>query len=170
MLENYFKLFKLPQQCEINVNELKARFRELQQVVHPDQHATGTNKEQLIAGQMSAYTNDAYQTLKNPLSRYKYLLSLNGFEFTEHTHQDTGFLMLQMQLREDLAEISEEKDPEQAIENFQKNLSNMTSNQTGAFKCAFLAEDFKQAYQEVVKLQFFDKLLQDVERLEDQLL
>ena len=154
----------------MNQSELNARFRQLQQAVHPDQHAAGTAKEQLIASQMSAHINDAYQTLKKPLLRYQYLLKLEGFEFKEHTHQDTSFLMLQMQLREQLAEIEQSTDVELAISRFTEQLDNLHANQQSAFKNAYLAHEFPQAYQEVVKLQFFDKLLLDVERIEDQLL
>ena len=170
MQDNFFELFQLPVQCDLEQSELNARFCQLQQAVHPDQHAAGTAKEQLIASQMSAHINDAYQTLKKPLSRYQYLLSLKGFEFKEHTHQDTSFLMLQMQLREQLAEVEQADDVEQAISEFIQQLNDLHSNQVGAFKNAYLAQDFTQAYQEVVKLKFFDKLLLDVERLEDQLL
>ncbi|BCE03220.1 Fe-S protein assembly co-chaperone HscB [Marinicellulosiphila megalodicopiae] len=167
---NYFELFELTEGFEIDINELNARFRFLQKAVHPDQHAMGTSKEQLLAQQLSAKTNDGYQTLKTPLLRYRYLLSLKGLEFKEHTHKDAGFLMLQMQLREDLSEIDiHANDVDAKIDAFNEQLQNMITNQTGAFKNAYLAQDYNGAYNEVVKLTFFEKLKQDVERLEDQL-
>jgi len=167
---NYFELFGLSDSFDIEISELNARFRFLQKAVHPDQHAMGTSKEQLLAQQLSAKINDGYQTLKTPLLRYRYLLSLKGLEFKEHTHKDAGFLMLQMQLREDLSEIdTKDAKAEEKIDAFNAQLNNMINHQTGAYKSAYLAQDYNSAYNEVVKLTFFEKLKQDVERLEDQL-
>jgi len=168
--KNYFEIFEINESLDIDIAQLNARFHFLQKAFHPDQHAMGTNKEQLLAQQLSAKVNDGYQTLKTPLLRYRYLLSLKGLEFKEHTHKDTGFLMLQMQLREELSEIDINSDnAEDKIDAFSHSLTEMINNQTGAYKSAYLAQDFHSAYNEVVKLTFFDKLKQDVERLDDQL-
>ena len=168
--KNYFEIFELSESFDIEINELNARFRFLQKAVHPDQHAMGTSKEQLLAQQLSAKINDGYQTLKTPLLRYRYLLSLKGLEFKEHTHKDTGFLMLQMELREDLSEIDiNDANVDDKIDAFNTQLNNMINHQTGSYKSAYLAQDYNSAYNEVVKLTFFEKLKLDVERLEDQL-
>ena len=48
----------------------------------------------------------AWQTLRHPLMRAEYLLSLHGFDLAseQHTVRDTAFLMEQLELREELDE------------------------------------------------------------------
>ena len=66
---DYFTLFGLPAGYEIDTQALAARFQDLQRQYHPDKFASGTQAEQLAAVQHSATINQAWQTLRNPLSR-----------------------------------------------------------------------------------------------------
>ena len=54
--------------------------------------------------QPTALVNEAFQTLKNPLRRGRYLLQLRGIDTDEEidTAMDSAFLMEQMELRESL--------------------------------------------------------------------
>ena len=47
--KNYFELFELPVQFEIDVADLNARYRKLQQQFHPDRYASGSDQEQRMA-------------------------------------------------------------------------------------------------------------------------
>lgn len=109
---DYFTLFGLPAGYEIDTQALAARFQDLQRQYHPDKFASGTQAEQLAAVQHSATINQAWQTLRNPLSRAEYLLSRHGFDLAseQHTVRDTAFLMEQLELREELDEIEQAKD------------------------------------------------------------
>ncbi|WP_320752483.1 co-chaperone HscB, partial [Enterobacter roggenkampii] len=116
---DYFTLFGLPAQYPIDLQALTIRFQDLQRQYHPDKFASGTQAEQLAAVSQSATINQAWQTLRHPLARAEYLLSLHGFDLAseQHTVRDTAFLMEQLELREELDEIEQAKD-EARLESF----------------------------------------------------
>ena len=96
---DYFTLFGLPAQYPIDLQALTIRFQDLQRQYHPDKFASGTQAEQLAAVSHSATINQAWQTLRHPLTRAEYLLSLHGFDLAseQHTVRDTAFLMEQLE-------------------------------------------------------------------------
>ena len=120
---DYFTLFGLPASYTLSLEPLAARYQELQRQYHPDKFASGSAAEQLAAVQQSATINQAWQTLRHPLTRAEYLLSLHGFDLAseQHTVRDTAFLMEQLELREELDEIGKAKD-EARLESFIKRV------------------------------------------------
>ncbi len=77
---DYFTLFGLPARYQLDTQALSLRFQDLQRQYHPDKFASGSQAEQLAAVQQSATINQAWQTLRHPLMRAEYLLSLHGFD------------------------------------------------------------------------------------------
>jgi molecular chaperone HscB len=75
---DYFTLFGLPAQYQIDIQALTSRFQDLQRQYHPDKFASGLSRTAAV--QQSATINQAWQTLRNPLTRAEYLLSLHGFD------------------------------------------------------------------------------------------
>ena len=67
---------------DIDTAELAVRYRELQRRVHPDKFANASDQERRLSLQMTAQVNEAFQTLKDPVRRGRYLLSLRGVEST----------------------------------------------------------------------------------------
>ena len=120
---DYFTLFGLPARYQLDTQALSLRFQDLQRQYHPDKFASGSQAEQLAAVQQSATINQAWQTLRHPLMRAEYLLSLHGFDLAseQHTVRDTAFLMEQLELREELDEIEQAKD-EARLESFIKRV------------------------------------------------
>ncbi len=53
---------------------LTRRFREMSRVYHPDRWANADSETQTVALDGAALVNDAYRTLRDPLSRAEYLL------------------------------------------------------------------------------------------------
>ena len=123
---DYFTLFGLPASYTLSLEPLAARYQELQRQYHPDKFASGSAAEQLAAVQQSATINQAWQTLRHPLTRAEYLLSLHGFDLAseQHTVRDTAFLMEQLELREELDEIEQAKDS-QRLDAFMQRVSEM---------------------------------------------
>ena len=66
---NHFELFGLPTQFQLDGGLLSSQFRELQKRFHPDNFATASERDRLMAVQKAAQINDAYQVLKHPISR-----------------------------------------------------------------------------------------------------
>jgi molecular chaperone HscB len=107
--QNHFRLFGLPQSFEIDSGQLDLHYRALQAQVHPDKSAHLSETEQRLAMQHSTQVNEAYQTLRNPLKRARYLLSLHGVDTQEETNtaMPVDFLMEQMEWREAVAEADD---------------------------------------------------------------
>nr|WP_086941249.1 co-chaperone HscB [Thaumasiovibrio occultus] len=168
---NHFDLFRLPSGFAVDGNLLSERFRELQRQFHPDNFATASERDRLMAVQKAAEINDAFQTLKNPIRRAEYLLTLQGVELhgEQQTMQDPEFLMAQMMLREQLEEIPESSDPEGALAEFDDEVTSLYREQVSAFMAAFDAQDYESAADVVRKLKFIVKLQQEVERIEESL-
>jgi molecular chaperone HscB len=112
LTRNFFDVFDIPVSFEIDIEQLSTKYRRLQHAVHPDKFANGTDQEKALSAQQSAMINDAFQTLKSPLSRSRYLLEMLGVEFSDNqTSMDSDFLMQQMELREAIAETKHSQDP-----------------------------------------------------------
>lgn len=168
---DYFTLFGLPAQYPIDIQSLTVRFQDLQRQFHPDKFASGSPAEQLAAVSQSATINQAWQTLRNPLARAEYLLSLHGFDLAseQHTVRDTAFLMEQLELREELDEIDQAKD-EARLESFIKRAKAMFDARHQQMVEQLNNQTWDVAADTVRKLRFLDKLRSSAEQLEEKLL
>jgi len=171
---NYFELYSLKPAFAVDLTRLALTYQQLQQLTHPDKFATASEQEKLLAVQKNAQVNDAYHVLKSPLSRAEYLLELQGVELQheQKTMQDTGFLMQQMEWREQLAEVHLSKDPLAELEALDDELQNEVARHLRLVEQLLnngLAADLQQAADEVRKLKFLYKLLDEIELLEDKL-
>ncbi|MCO7253073.1 co-chaperone HscB [Dickeya oryzae] len=169
---DYFTLFGLPIRYKVDGSLLASRFQELQRQFHPDRFAASPERDRMMALQQAATINNAYQALKHPLKRAEYMLSLHGFDLSseQHTLHDTAFLMEQMALREELDEIERRPDAESALAAFAQRLQGMTCQRSEQMVSELDAESWSDAADTVRKLRFFDRLQQQVEQLEEQLL
>ncbi len=100
--DDHFALLGLPRRQSLDRAALESRYRDVLARVHPDRHAGGTAIDQRLAMQWATRINEAYQTLKSPLGRARYLLTLGGHEVgsESNTAMPASFLMEQMELRE----------------------------------------------------------------------
>ncbi len=173
MQEDYFELFGLPQSYEVSLQTLSERFRDLQRVVHPDRYAAADEREKRLSVQYAAEVNDAYQTLKDPVLRAIYLLHCRGVDaqMENNTVMDTAFLMQQMEWREALDEVHKCADPEAALDNLRRDIVEaMQSCQSGfAERWQSNGEQLKAAEDLVRKMQFIDKLIQQLDQFEEAL-
>jgi molecular chaperone HscB len=169
--KNYFDLFGLPVAFRLNLADLSARYRELQRVVHPDRFAAADAHSQRLSLQNATLVNEAYETLRQPLTRAQYLLELRhiALDDEQHTLNDPAFLMQQMDLRERLAGIRNVPDPMVQLAELLEEIDARVRAQVA--ELAVLFDDrwddrLGQAVQAVQKLQFLTKLLSDAEAAE----
>ena len=157
-----FTLLGLPQTQALDRPLLDARRRELQAQVHPDRFASDDAAAQRLAMQWAVRVNEAYQRLKDPLSRAAYLCELRGVpvQAERNTAMPAAFLLQQMQWREAL----EEADTLAAVDDLHDEVL--------AFYKAQLAQlaqhidgvpDLAQAAQVVRGLMFVEKFLLDLQ-------
>ncbi|MGR5380546.1 co-chaperone HscB [Vibrio harveyi] len=169
---NHFELFGLPSQFQLDGSLLSSQFRELQKRFHPDNFATASERDRLIAVQKAAQINDAYQILKHPISRAEYILAENGTEIRgeQQTMQDPMFLMEQMELREELEDIADSSDPESALFDFDSKVSKMYKQHLASVEQELDQGLWAEAADRVRKLKFIAKLKNEIELVEDKLL
>ena len=100
--DSHFDLFHLPARFSLDLNELEHAYRTVQAQVHPDRFAAAGEAQKRVAMQWAARANEAYQTLRDPLKRAGYLLSLRGVDVgaADNTAMEPAFLMQQMEWRE----------------------------------------------------------------------
>ncbi|MCC4785588.1 co-chaperone HscB [Vibrio splendidus] len=169
---NHFELFGLPLQFQLDGSLLSSQFRDLQRQFHPDKFAIASERDRLLAVQKAAQINDAYQVLKNPISRAEYLLVQHGEDIRgeQQTMQDPMFLMEQMELREELEDIADSSDPEDALFAFEGKVSKMYKQQLSALQQELESEAWLEAADRVRKLKFIAKLKNEIELVEDRLI
>ncbi len=157
---DFFSLLQLPRCYDIDLTLLTERYYQLQKQVHPDYFVTASDQEKQAAAQASAYLNQAYTTLKSPLARAQYLLTLRGVAADKDAtiSHDADFLLQQWQLRERLAEIAEQDNSRAALVTLAEDVRQLIDNAYCALQEAFKAENDQAAADAVIKLQFFCKL------------
>jgi molecular chaperone HscB len=171
---NYFELFGLPVSFEIDRASLTERYRDLQRTVHPDKYANATDRERRLSVQQASLINEAFETLKSPLGRARYLLELHGLAVNDesNTVMDPVFLMQQMEWRESLEDIAANKDFD-GLAAFIDDVSQQRKGLVNELKTFFADVDeeaLKQAHSLTLQMQFLDKLITEAENLEETML
>jgi molecular chaperone HscB len=167
---NYFELFGLPTQFEIDLTLLDQHYRKLQSEVHPDRFVTASANERMQSMQVATQANEAYQTLKNITARARYLLQLNGVETLEesNTAMPADFLMLQMEWREAIDDANVAKDVS-ALDALLIEIKQMAKTLSQNLSGQFAEKAYLQASESVRKLSFIDKINADINRAIEQL-
>lgn len=170
-MPDYYRIFGLPVSFDIDSNLIAERYRELQRAVHPDRFASAGDRERREAVVQAANINEAYQTLKSPLRRARYLLQLRGVAFDDEKETTfvPEFLMEQMELREALAEVRGQSDAFAALTVIIDDINQRIAAMLDAFQRALDGNDLAEAKQIVQKLQFLNKLKQESEDIEAEL-
>ena len=77
---DYFSYLGVPRKLNLDAADLEQRFRALSRQFHPDYFYNAAPAERRASLERSSYLNDAYRTLRNPISRLEYLLSVEGLD------------------------------------------------------------------------------------------
>ncbi len=171
---NYFELFSLSTQYEIDTALLAERYRDLQRAVHPDKFANASEQDKRLAVQRAAQINDGFNTLKHPILRAEHMLSLKGIDLSHEstTVKDTQFLMQQMEWRESLEELADSDDPDELIEQLHDSFNEHQAAFTAQLSERVLSDDLEvlqQAADLIRKMKFMAKLQEELARAEDAL-
>lgn len=162
---DHFALFGLGRAQGIELSALDLRFRELQAQVHPDKHAQASDTNQRLSMQWATRVNEAYQTLKLPLSRARYLLHLLGHDaqVESNTAMPMEFLMAQMELREVVAEAKVGAD-DTALDGLRRDLvAAMKQEYQRLQDLIDVRHDYPAAAGLVRQLMFQEKLLHEID-------
>jgi len=134
----------------IDTKALQREFFALQQKAHPDTAAHVRTAE----GPSSAFINKAYSTLKDPLTRAQYLLSLNGIDVVDDEMlkvDEQELLMLVLETREEIEAVQNE----QGLMSIREENDMRTNRSIGILEEAFAEQDLEKAKMEAVKLRYW---------------
>lgn len=165
--QSYFELFSLPVQFTLDKSLLARNFRKLQAKYHPDRFVNANDQQRRIAVQSTGYINEANEVLKSPRLRAQYLLELAkvDFELCDTTH-DMPFLMAQMETREALEEASSSLDQ---VDKIGKQVKQDTQALEDSFQQNLQTGNLEQAKDAVLKMKFYERLSDEVKRLQEKL-
>jgi molecular chaperone HscB len=106
---DYFAFFGVPQKLTLDLATLEQRFHSLSWKLHPDHFARSSEDERQLSLDLSSQLNDAYRTLRDPVARVEYLLSLNGMRKEGQKKQQAPPELLEevFDLNESLDELRE---------------------------------------------------------------
>jgi molecular chaperone HscB len=143
-------------QFNIDINRLQKSYRIIQAEIHPDKFVSASQIEKNQSLIKSTEVNDAYQTLKNPIKRARYLIKINLNSELKNSTLPPRFLMQQMEWEEHLESISEQKSELEKFRllihsEYQKNLSNLES-------ACDTDKNWDGAMEILNEIQFIDKL------------
>ncbi|WWP00547.1 MAG: Fe-S protein assembly co-chaperone HscB [Candidatus Dasytiphilus stammeri] len=168
---NYFKIFGLPINFNIDNKLLEARFHNLQRQFHPDRCLLDSENK-LDSLTKSALVNQAWKVLSNPLLRAEYLLLLHGFDVNNEQHNnlmDTNFLKLQFNLREELQNI-EQRACLKELSKFMNQIELSISQINSQIEKEIESQDWDKAVHTLLKIRMFTRLRFKIEDLENKLL
>ncbi len=161
---NHFDLFGLPMSFALDAERLDKAYRDIQAEIHPDKFAHAGESEQRLAMQWTTRVNEAYQTLKKPFERARYLLALNGVDAMDarNTSMPPDFLMQQMEWREALEDARTDKDTA-ALESLEKALRDEARDLRARLGILLDEQhDYVRAGDTLRKLRFMDKLQEEI--------
>ncbi|MDO8414051.1 MAG: Fe-S protein assembly co-chaperone HscB [Gallionellaceae bacterium] len=162
--QNFFVLFGLPIRYQLDQTLLNQHYHTLQAQVHPDKFSHLSEAERRVSMQWATRVNEAYQTLRNPIKRARYVLSLHSIDTQEETNtaMPADFLMQQMEWREAIAEAQQEGDVSLLTE-----LETRMQHEVHELESQLAAKidgekNYRAAAAEVRKLKFLEKLMEEI--------
>jgi Fe-S protein assembly co-chaperone HscB len=166
---NYFELLGLPESVELDRSALERAYQSLQSQWHPDQFAGADATTRARAVQQTSLINDAYRTLREPVSRAAHLLALRGIEpdRLEQRELDPAFLFEQMEWRE---ELEAKRGNEAALGQLGVKVDERFKTTWRVFAEALAKEALSEAKREFHKLQFLGRLQYEINEAEALLL
>jgi molecular chaperone HscB len=161
---DHFALFGLNRGFRLDLSDLDSRYRDIQAQVHPDRFAHAGEAERRLSMQWATHANEAYQTLKKPLERAKYLLHLTGHDIQaeSNTAMPADFLMEQMEWREAVVEARSGGDHHE-LEHLHNRLRGDINSRYVELGDLLDASDFSGAIDRVRRLMFLEKLLYEID-------
>ncbi len=161
---DHFSLFGLNPGFRLDLSDLDSRYRDIQAQVHPDRFANAGDAERRLSMQWATHANEAYQTLKKPLDRAKYLLHLAGHDIQaeNNTAMPAEFLMEQMEWREAVMEARNGGDHHE-LEHLHNRLRADILGRYEELGSLFDKGDHALATDRVRRLMFLEKLLYEID-------
>jgi molecular chaperone HscB len=158
---DHFARLGIARSFEIDAGDLDKRYFAFQRNLHPDRFSRRSAKERAIAESQSASLNQAYETLKDPLSRAAYLLELVGrpsAAVNAATVEDEELLTEALENREALMEA----ETTGAVDELGSHAAAAAIRCLADLSGAFARADFAEADRLTTQLRYWRKLGEEV--------
>lgn len=160
---SYFELLALPPHFSINLKALEQAYFTAQRATHPDRFIGKGDAERSAAISRSQLVNDAYETLKNPLTRAEHLLELQGMDpLSDDTVAPPDILAEMMDLRERIFDSGSNGALLAALVG---EIRALAAANEGELAQAFDDADYKRAMNETIRLQYLGKAMEEAHML-----
>ena len=169
--KNFFEIFDVPVSTELDLSKISEVNRELQKNTHPDRFAHSSEQERRVAMQQTSVINEAFHTLKDPISRIQYMLKLKGVDMDSETDtsMDGEFLMQQMEFRESIANVRNLAEPLDELDKMAQKTKQQVSELMMSFAEYYDASALDDAREIVRKMQFLIKAKKEINEISEQL-
>ncbi len=156
---DHFARLGLPAALDLEPASLDRAYFALQRQWHPDRFVARPADERARASSEAAALNDAYRTLKDPISRAVYLAELRGVELPGDgkTIDDPDLLMEAMEAREELHEAG----TAEVVDSLATKARDDMKNSLSALGGLFLREDKPAIRKALLRLRFLDKFAEE---------
>lgn len=147
----------------VDLVSLRREFLRLQASAHPDVHPGGPEKRRAEA--LSARINEAYRTLREPLTRAQYLLERRGEDVAGDEGArvaDPGLLMEVMEAREEV----EEAQTEEEVGSLREVNEERVEGSIRKLEEAFARDDVPRAKEECVRLRYWVNIRESLDAWE----
>lgn len=151
---NFFDMFDLEENFNMDRKELQRKFTNLQRQLHPDKFTSRSTREQNISLQNSALLNKAYTTLLKPLPRGIYMLKTKGIVFGEEVRADDPQFLLELM---DINERVEESDTDAKVRLFDE-LQRKLNDVIKLVSHSFEVDDVEEARRSIIRLKYFTNI------------
>ncbi|MGH6892168.1 MAG: Fe-S protein assembly co-chaperone HscB [Dongiaceae bacterium] len=155
-----FRRLGIEPDFDLDLDVIEKRYLGFQRAIHPDRFATKPPRERALAEAQAVALNEAYETLKDPLRRAAYLLSLKGIDASvskDETVRDPELLMQAMEAREALLEADSADAVEKLAAKAGADAIAILSNLSKAFE----SDDLRAANRLTTKLKYLRKYLEE---------
>ena len=156
---DHFARLGLPAALDLDAGALDKAYFAGQRQWHPDRFVGKPAEQRAKASVEAAGLNDAYRTLKDPLSRAVYLAGLNGVELPGDgkTIDDPELLMEAMETREELHEAGSIA----AIDALAAKVRDDMQKALAGLGDLFLANDKPAIRKALLRLRYLDKFAEE---------
>jgi molecular chaperone HscB len=159
-----FALLGLEPEFELDAPALDRRYRTLAAQLHPDRFGSKCAREQKHSQAHASALNDAYELVRDPLTRAQLLLKRQGLDALGEEaggsgEADPAMLMRVMEAREQL----EETEARSALEALLRQADAGVAAAQARLSSRFKAGDVQQAAKALVELKYDIKLREEVQ-------
>ncbi|MCE3231953.1 MAG: molecular chaperone protein containing DnaJ domain [Rickettsiaceae bacterium] len=158
---NHFIRLGMPIDFEIGAKNLEVAYFGLQRQLHPDLFVNKSDKEKSFSMQQTIDLNTAFETLKSPLKRAEYMLSLQGITVNSDNatvKPSQEILLESLETREQLENATTSDD----LRTMSVSAAESRLQAIDEIKEYLAQEKLEDAAQSAIKLRYLEKLIQEI--------